>query len=294
MPILFADAAFLKNDEPDIVSPMLSPIVHPPPPASLLRNGHFQISNEQLYDQSHLSSHNPTGSNKIPNMYGRQGFQQQDPRSLYDELQRRLQIKTTELNENCEELQTLQPNYKSGHLGNEMMMYDQNITNRITATGSPGSASSSGNSSGSGGSYGSQGDGKTVRFSDMDMRLGTPELPDHLDDLFPPTSIALRGHQNNTRQYGKYADDSSRGNSSSTTSLSETTKGSSRKIVSRPNGTNSHPRGSQDACSTNGAPNGAKPKSLDNVGDTDSNSDTGLSSLHSSSDEGTYVLDTLV
>ena len=27
---------------------------------------------------------------------------------------------------------------------------------------------------------------------------------------------------------------------------------------------------------------------------TDSNSDTGLSSLHSSSDEGTYVLDTLV
>jgi hypothetical protein len=32
----------------------------------------------------------------------------------------------------------------------------------------------------------------------------------------------------------------------------------------------------------------------DPLGDTDSNSDTGLSSLHSSSDEGTYILDTLV
>ena len=285
MPILFADAAFLKNDEPDMVSPMLSPIVQPPPPASmLLRNGHFQISNEQLYDQNHLSSHNPTGNNKRPNMYGSQGFQQQDPRSLYDELQRRLQIKTTELNENCEELQTLQPNYKSGisgHLGNEMMMYDQNITNRITATGSPGSASSSGNSSGSGGSYGSHGDGKTVRFSEMDMRLGTPELPDHLDDLFPPSSAAAR-------DYRKH-----REISASTTSLSENTKGN-RKMVARPNGNTSNPRRPQDASSSNGVTSGAKPKSMDNVGDTDSNSDTGLSSLHSSSDEGTYVLDTLV
>ena len=35
-------------------------------------------------------------------------------------------------------------------------------------------------------------------------------------------------------------------------------------------------------------------KSVDASGDLDSNSDTGLSSLHSSSDEGTYVLDTLV
>lgn len=35
-------------------------------------------------------------------------------------------------------------------------------------------------------------------------------------------------------------------------------------------------------------------KSVDPSGDLDSNSDTGLSSLHSSSDEGTYVLDTLV
>ncbi len=35
-------------------------------------------------------------------------------------------------------------------------------------------------------------------------------------------------------------------------------------------------------------------KSADPSGDLDSNSDTGLSSLHSSSDEGTYVLDTLV
>ena len=35
-------------------------------------------------------------------------------------------------------------------------------------------------------------------------------------------------------------------------------------------------------------------KAVDPSGDLDSNSDTGLSSLHSSSDEGTYVLDTLV
>jgi len=35
-------------------------------------------------------------------------------------------------------------------------------------------------------------------------------------------------------------------------------------------------------------------KTVDASGDLDSNSDTGLSSLHSSSDEGTYVLDTLV
>ena len=303
MPILFADAAFLKNDDPHdnripgIVSPMLSPIVHPPPPASmLLRNGHFQISNEQLYDQNHLSSHNPTGNSKHPNMYGSQGFQQQDPRSLYDELQRRLQIKTNELQENCEELQTLQPTYKSsisGHLGNGMMMLDQNITNRITATGSPGSASSSGNSSGSGGSYGSQGDGKTVRFSEMDMRLATPELPDHFDDLFPPSTIPARANQ---RPYRKHSEDSSRGNLASSTSLSDASKGSSRKMLSRSNGNNGNQKGLQDSHSANGVGNGtnSKPKSMDNVGDTDSNSDTGLSSLHSSSDEGTYVLDTLV
>jgi hypothetical protein len=37
-----------------------------------------------------------------------------------------------------------------------------------------------------------------------------------------------------------------------------------------------------------------KSMTSDSHGDTDSNSDTGLSSLHSSSDEGTYILDTLV
>ena len=76
-------------------------------------------------------------------------------------------------------------------------------------------------------------------------------------------------------------------------SLSENTKGN-RKMVARPNGNTSNPRRPQDASSSNGVTSGAKPKSMDNVGDTDSNSDTGLSSLHSSSDEGTYVLDTLV
>jgi len=174
-----------------------------------------------------------------------------------------------------------------------MMMLDQNITNRITATGSPGSASSSGNSSGSGGSYGSQGDGKTVRFSEMDMRLATPELPDHFDDLFPPSTITARANQ---RPYRKLSEDSSRGNLASTTSLSDASKGSSRKMLSRSNGSNGNQKGLQDSHSANGVGNGtnSKPKSMDNVGDTDSNSDTGLSSLHSSSDEGTYVLDTLV
>ena len=309
IPILFADAAFLKTDEqhndrlPSASSPTLSPIIHHPPPASmLLRNGHFQISNEQLYDQNHVSSHNPTSTNKIPTLND-QGLQQQDPRSLYDELQRRLQIKSSELQENCEELQTLQPSYNkssiSGHLSNGVMgmiMLDPNITSRITATGSPGSASSSGNSSGSGGSYGSQGDGKTVRFSEMDRILATPELPDHLDDLFPPSTTASRSQQHNLKTYRKNHTESIKGHSVSTTSLIDITKSNSRKVFSRPNGSGGNSRSVQSPSSPNGGGNvnNSKSKSMDNIGDTDSNSDTGLSSLHSSSDEGTYVLDTLV
>ena len=308
MPILFADAAFLKSDDQHndrilgLSSPTITPILHHPPPASmLLRNGHFQISNEQLYDQTHLSSHNPVGgiNKKVPTNNGNQELQQQDPRSLYDELQRRLQIKTSELQENCDELQTLQPNI-SGHLNRDMMgmiMLDPNITNRITATGSPGSASSSGNSSGSGGSYGSQGEGKTVRFSEMDRILATPELPDHLEELFSTSIIASRSQQShNLKPYRKHKDESNRGKFVSSTFLSDNKKGNSREVFSRSNGIDETIRCSQDVAHSNGGGNGnsSKSKSLDNVGDTDSNSDTGLSSLHSSSDEGTYVLDTLV
>ena len=310
IPILFAGAAFLKNENQhhddigNTGSPVLPPIVHHPPPTSmLLRNGHFQISNEQLYDQNHLPSHNPMRSNKnLAIKSGGQSLQQHDPRSLYDELQRRLQIKTSELHENCEELQTLQvPNkatVPSQH-GNMMgiMMLDPNITNRITATGSPGSASSSGNSSGSGGSYGSQGDGKTVRFSDRDRLIATPELPDQLDDLLPPPLIAPKSQQHNLQTYRKFNHELAKGNSASnTTSSSDVAKGNSRKVFARTNGNPGSSRDLQTASLSNGGGNGnnSKPKSLDNVGDTDSNSDTGLSSLHSSSDEGTYVLDTLV
>ena len=319
IPILFADAAFLKNDNqpndrliPSVTSPTLSTLVnnHPPPTSMLLRNGNFQISNEQLYDQNHLPSHNPRTGNgpesKVSSaMNGNHGLQQQDPRSLYDELQRRLQIKTTELQENCEELQTLQPAYKStvpGHMGGGMMgmmMLDPNITNRITATGSPGSASSSGNSSGSGGSYGSQGsDGKTVRFSEMDRILATPELPDHLDDMFPPAMIPSqqRSQANGHKTHRKHQDCTARANSNPSGSLSDITKPNSKKSSSRQTGGGGSIRGPQSTSLSNGGGAGtnSKSKSMDNVGDTDSNSDTGLSSLHSSSDEGTYVLDTLV
>ena len=87
-----------------------------------------------------------------------------------------------------------------------------------------------------------------------------------------------------------------RGKFVSSTFLSDNKKGNSREVYSRSNGIDETIRCSQDVAHSNGGGNGnsSKSKSLDNVGDTDSNSDTGLSSLHSSSDEGTYVLDTLV
>merc|ERR1719510_1475105 len=78
----------------------------------------------------------------------------QEPSALYDELQRRLRIKSS-----CglDDLRLQSPDH----------------ANRIKATGSPGSNSSSGNSSGSGASY-----EKSVRFNDRQLILSTPELPD--------------------------------------------------------------------------------------------------------------------
>ena len=95
------------------------------------KNGHYDniLTNEQLYEGPH-----------------------QEPSALYDELQRRLRIKTTCL---------------------DYMALQSPDNTRIKATGSPGSNSSSGNSSGSGASY-----EKSVRFSDREMILSTPELPD--------------------------------------------------------------------------------------------------------------------
>lgn len=112
-------------------------------------------------------------------------------------------------------------------------------SSRINATGSPGS-STSGNSSGSG----SASSEKSVRFSERDHIMSTPDLPP-----IPPGDFPFSKYNDRNRQ-----------NSSS--SVSQYTK----SIL----------------------------KSADASGDLDSNSDTGLSSLHSSSDEGTYVLDTLV
>ena len=160
--------------------------------------GHYNIlTNEQLYEMSNGAKNEPS--------------------ALYDELQRRLRIKTSCLDH---DLRASLPSPDS---------------HRIKATGSPGSNSSSGNSSGSGVSY-----EKSVRFSDRQLILSTPELPD-----LQPSNHQLSG----------------------------------KKSILKAE----HPN--VPVSSTNSNQNG------DN---TDSNSDTGLSSLHSSSDEGTYVLDTLV
>lgn len=138
----------------------------------------------------------------------------QEPGALYDELQRRLRIKTS-----LGDLALTNP--------------DDHSTNRIKATGSPGSNSSSGNSSGSGASY-----EKSVRFNDRELILSTPDLP----SVVSHGPLPLK-----------------------------------KPSILKPG------EGSGSSPSTNTGPD-----------NTDSNSDTGLSSLHSSSDEGTYVLDTLV
>merc|ERR1712228_680500 len=97
---------------------------------------------------------------------------QQEPGALYDELQRRLRIKTTVVS-NVSDPQL----HDLGRLGLDdclrLQSPDNDACNRIKATGSPGSNSSSGNSSGSGASY-----EKSVRFNDREMILSTPELPD--------------------------------------------------------------------------------------------------------------------
>ena len=117
---------------------------------------------------------------------------------------------------------------------------------RISATGSPGSNSStSGNSSG-GYNTGSE---KSVRFSERDLIMATPDLPPLPSGDFPGAGTASSSRPGTTSSSGK-------------SPTSQYTK----SIL----------------------------KTVDASGDLDSNSDTGLSSLHSSSDEGTYVLDTLV
>ena len=166
--------------------------------------GHYNIlTNEQLYEMSNGAKNEPS--------------------ALYDELQRRLRIKTSCLDH---DLRASLPSPDS---------------HRIKATGSPGSNSSSGNSSGSSVSY-----EKSVRFSDRQLILSTPELPD--------LQTSPVNHQLNCK----------------------------KSILKAEHQSN------PSVSSTNSNQNGI-------IGDnTDSNSDTGLSSLHSSSDEGTYVLDTLV
>lgn len=219
-PILFADSVFLRQDSSVRPQAPPQPASSLPPTALLhgsghfLNDGHFRISNEELYSANH---HVSSASN--------------NPRMLYDQLQRRLQIKTSSAD--LEELQLLssqQPGCTD--------------VGRISATGSPGSASSSGNSSGSSGGCGSE---KSVRFSDRDLILSTPELPD-LPRMRPKI-------------------ESVKGSGGVVLATSKASSSSAKKSIS----TASDPHG-----------------------DTDSNSDTGLSSLHSSSDEGTYILDTLV
>ncbi len=162
--------------------------------SQFLNDGHFRISNEELYFQNHVGK---------------------NPRTLCEQLRRQTHYKMP--HSDLEELQLL---------SDQPPVCDTEAS-RSVVTGSPGSASSSGNSSGSGGG----GSEKSVRFSDRDTVLSTPELP-----LDPPCAVPVQS----------------------------TSKSTARKPLS------------------------------DSMADTDSNSDTGLSSLHSSSDEGTYILDTLV
>ena len=125
-------------------------------------------------------------------------------------------------------------------------------TSRINATGSPGSSTSGNSSSGCTGSE------KSVRFSDRDMIMATPDLPPLPADDFPEAGDGKSAGAGNAPAKAPAAGGGNRANGG----VSQFTK----SIL----------------------------KSVDASGDLDSNSDTGLSSLHSSSDEGTYVLDTLV
>ena len=127
---------------------------------------------------------------------------------------------------------------------------------RSDATGSPGS--SSGNSSGSSNSE------KSVRFSDRDLIMATPDLPPLPPDDFQQQRGAVP--RNPTAAAGKSTTGRACGGSDSPAGAGAAAKSFAKSIL----------------------------KAVDPSGDLDSNSDTGLSSLHSSSDEGTYVLDTLV
>ena len=125
---------------------------------------------------------------------------------------------------------------------------------RSDATGSPGS--SSGNSSGSSNSE------KSVRFSDRDLIMATPDLPPLPPDDFQQQRGAV---SRNPTAAGKSTGRAC-GGSDSPAGAAAAAKSFAKSIL----------------------------KAVDPSCDLDSNSDTGLSSLHSSSDEGTYVLDTLV
>ena len=88
-PILYADSLFLRPETSVRGGPPSSSL-NPPPASTLintghfLNDGHFRISNEELY------SANPVSATSSANtLLGK------DPRMLYDQLQRRLQIKTT-------------------------------------------------------------------------------------------------------------------------------------------------------------------------------------------------------
>ena len=128
---------------------------------------------------------------------------------------------------------------------------------RSDATGSPGS--SSGNSSGSSNSE------KSVRFSDRDLIMATPDLPPLPPDDFQQQRGAVP--RNPTAAAGKSTGRACGGSTDSPAAGAAAAAKSFAKSIL---------------------------KAVDPSGDLDSNSDTGLSSLHSSSDEGTYVLDTLV
>jgi hypothetical protein len=201
------------DDDEDLEEELLNEIL-----AGANSNKHYTLSNSQLYEDSGGGS-GPTGS-----VTARE-------KQLYTTLQK-LHIKTVAAS--GDPLEQL----LCGKLVSASIEHD---AARSNATGSPGS--SSGNSSG--GSTGSS--EKSVRFSERDLIMATPDLPPLL-----PESEA------------DFATSSSDQQKNSTGSATRTLY--TKSIL----------------------------KAVDPSGDLDSNSDTGLSSLHSSSDEGTYVLDTLV
>ncbi len=119
-----------------------------------LNDGHFRISNEELYSQNHVASSSSSTSLSA--------ILHKNPRRLLEQLQRHTHYKFQQ--SDLEELQNL--------LLNQPLVCNTDA-GRSVATSSPGSASSSGNSSGSGGC----GSEKSFLYSERDMLLLTPELP---------------------------------------------------------------------------------------------------------------------